>query len=109
MCAGAKELFIEFHRISKNHSTCMLVATINLPNRSLAMARPEARGRTAGANAAEDVKAARRTVLARENFMLGYSNALLGSTTAKNANKCWKKVMDGHRHLPPSSLCFVSS
>lgn len=76
-----------FHRISKNHNTyvqCIWHAQ-NLPNRSLAMAGlvEERAGRETGANAAEEDRAARRTVLARENFMLGYSNALLGPTTAK--------------------------
>ena len=38
------------------------------------MARLEAlAGRVTGANAAEDERAARRTALVRENFMLGYS------------------------------------
>ena len=47
---------------------------LNLPNRSLAMVRLEAlAGRVTGANAAEDERAARRTALVRENFMLGCS------------------------------------
>ena len=70
----------------------------------------EGAGRETGENAVEDERAARRTVLARENFMLDYSNCT--GFYDRQERKCWKKqVMDGHHHLRLrlASFCFVSS
>ena len=61
-----RQLLIEFHRISENHNTDVRTCMLNLPNRSLAMERLEAwPGRATGENAADDERAATRTVLAR--------------------------------------------